>query len=133
MGKNYSNVEIGTLKTDLAEKKRVMLGEQLGLTGSEVSVNYAPAGTYTPFVHSHKLNEELYIILSGKGMFMVDGEEFAVKEGSAIRVAPLGVRAIKADEDMAFICVQAQNESLTQATHDDGVIGGDFKASWMED
>lgn len=39
------------------------LNEQLELTGSEVSINELPAGASVPFVHVHKRNEELYIIL----------------------------------------------------------------------
>lgn len=132
MKKNYHVTEIGTLKEDLAKRERIMVGETLGLTGSEISLNYAAAGKFAPFVHSHKLNEEVYIILSGKGLFMVDEEEFAVQEGSIIRVAPAGERAIKADEDMAYICIQTQAGSLTQATMDDGVITAS-KASWMKD
>lgn len=132
MEKNYSKMEIGTFKQDLAKKGRVMAGQELGLTGCEISFNYTPAGDFTPFVHVHKLNEEVYIVLSGKGRFMVDEEEFAVKEGDVIRVAPAGKRAIKADvEDLVYICIQAQSGSLTQATQQDGVLVED-KASWMK-
>ena len=132
MSKNYSIMEIGTLKEDLAKKERIMVGQELGLTGSEISLNFVPAGKYTPFVHSHKLNEEVYIILNGKGLFMVDGDEFPVQEGSIIRVAPEGERAMKAEDDIAYICIQAQAGSLTQATKDDGVIH-ESKASWMKE
>ena len=133
MGKNYSSMNIGTFKGDLAQKGRVMAGQELSLTGSEISFNYTPAGKFTPFVHSHKLNEEVYIVVSGSGKFMVDGDEFDIQEGSVIRVAPAGERAIKADggEDLAYICIQAQAGSLTQATMDDGVIS-ESKASWMK-
>lgn len=86
MDKNYSIIEIGTFKEDLANKKRIMVGQELDLTGSEISFNHTPAGGFTPFAHSHKLNEEVYIILSGNGMFMVDGDEFPIKEGSIIRI-----------------------------------------------
>lgn len=133
MEKNYSTMQMGTFKMDLAAKKRVMAGEELGLTGAEISVNYMPAGKYTPFVHSHKLNEEIYIFLSGTGAFMVDEDEFPVQEGSIIRVAPAGQRAIKAgEESLAYICIQAQAGSLTQATHEDGEVS-DGKASWMKE
>lgn len=132
MAKNYETMELGTFRQGLAEKKRVMGGQALGLTGSEVSFNYTPAGCFTPFVHSHKLNEELYIIVSGKGEFMVDGEEFPIREGSVIRVSPAGERAIKAgDEDLIFICIQTQAGSLTQSTEKDGVAS-QSKASWMK-
>jgi len=131
MDKNYSVMQIGTFGKDLAAKGRIMAGEQLGLTGCEVSFNYSPAGTFTPFVHSHKQNEETYIVISGTGMFMAGGEEFPITEGSVIRVAPAADRAIKAGEtDLSFICIQAKAGSLTQASGDDGVIT-ETKASWM--
>jgi quercetin dioxygenase-like cupin family protein len=65
-------------------------------------------------------------------MYMVDGEEFPIQEGSVIRVSPEGERAIKADTDMIHICIQAQKGSLTQATRDDGVLS-ESKASWMKE
>jgi len=134
MKKNYDIMEIGTFKEDLASKKRIESKEILSLTGSEVTFNYTPAGKYVPFVHSHKLNEEVYIILKGKGMFMVDDEEFPIQEGSVIRVSPSAKRAIAAgDEDLIHICIQAKKESLTQYTAEDGVMHLEFKASWMKD
>lgn len=124
-------MNIGTFKEGLAAKGRVMAGSELKLTGSEISFNYMPAGKYVPFVHTHKLNEEVYIIISGSGTFKADGDEFDIKEGSVIRVAPAAERAIKAgDKDLIYICIQAQAGSLTQATSDDGVII-ESKASWM--
>ena len=134
-GKNYSLVEMGSF-ADLAGKEtegmkgRFMLGKALGLTGCEVSINSSPAGAFTPFVHAHKMNEEVYIIVGGTGMFYVDGEEFPIREGSMIRVAPQGTRAIKAVEPLVFICIQANKDSLVQATMEDGVISEE-KASWM--
>ena len=121
---------------DTAKTVIVEVNENLpwvyGLTGCEISFNATPAGGFAPFVHAHKLNEEVYIIVSGGGTFMVDGEEFSVKEGDVVRVDPAGKRACKAgDEGMTYICIQAQAGSLTQATMDDGVMC-DSKASWME-
>ena len=59
--KNYSITNVGLFK-NLGEKGRLMLGEELGITGCEISMNSTPAGKFTPFVHSHKLNEEIYIV-----------------------------------------------------------------------
>ena len=135
-GKNYSVSDMGSFAS-LGDKEidggkgRAMLGAALGLTGCEVSLNSTPAGKFAPFVHSHKQNEEVYIIVKGKGTFHVDGEEFPIQEGSAIRVAPDGKRAIKAgDETLVYICIQAKKDSLTQATMEDGIINEE-KASWM--
>ena len=134
--KNYAVSTLGTYAT-LGEKEadgakgRVMLGKALGLTASEISVNSAPAGTFMPFVHSHKQNEEVYIIVSGNGVFHVDGEEFPIQEGSVIRVDPNGKRAIKAgNETLVYICMQGKSDSLMQASMDDGIINEE-KASWM--
>jgi len=132
MTKNYGLMNIGTFQKDLAEKRRIMAGEEIKLTGCEISFNNTAAGKFAPFVHSHKLNEEIYIVISGKGEFKVNDEEFAIQEGSVIRVAPSAERAIKAgDENLVYICIQAQAGSLTQATKDDGVIS-ESKASWMK-
>lgn len=109
------------------------VGDNLGLTGCEVSLNRLPAGRGTPFVHAHKKNEELYIVLRGTGFFYVDGEEFPVCEGSLVRVAPEGARVITAgSEDLYFVCIQAEANSLTQATLEDG-YRVDVRASWMKD
>lgn len=125
-------MNIGTFAGDLAAKGRIMAGSELGLSGCEISLNFTKAGEFTPFVHSHKLNEEVYIVISGKGKLSVDGEEFAIREGSIIRIAPAGERAIKAEsDDLVYLCVQAQAGSLTQATMEDGIIN-ESKASWMK-
>ncbi len=132
--KNYAKMDVGAfaaLGGKEGGKGRVMAGETLGLTGCEVSMNSLPPGGFPPFVHSHKLNEEVYIIVSGSGMFSVDGEEFPIHEGGVIRVAPEGKRAIKAgNETLVYICIQAQRGSLTQATMEDGIMNEE-KTSWM--
>lgn len=110
---------------------KYFLGRNLGLTGCEVSLNLLPAGQGMPFMHAHKKNEELYIVLGGNGRFYVDGEEFPIAEGSMVRVAPEGARGLTAgDQDLCFICIQVEAGSLTQATLDDGYRVDD-RASWM--
>ena len=42
-----------------------------------------PASAAVPFFHSHKANEENYIILSGSGKFQVNDDVFDIAEGSA--------------------------------------------------
>ena len=79
--KNYSAEHTGPFETLLQRDfmgfhGKYFIGENLGLTGCEVSLNRLPAGKGMPFVHAHKKNEELYIVLRGNGTFFVDGEEF---------------------------------------------------------
>ncbi|MCL7489696.1 MAG: cupin domain-containing protein [Desulfobulbaceae bacterium] len=135
-GKNYTAEKIGPL-ANLLDRNfkgfagKHFIGRDLGLTGCEVSLNLLPAGKGMPFVHAHKKNEELYIVLAGSGTFYVDGEEFPVGEGSLVRVAPAGARSWKAgEEDLYFICIQAEAGSLSQATLEDGMRLPD-QASWM--
>jgi len=129
--KNFSKTELGAF-TNLTEKGRVVVGESLGLTGAEISFNSFEPNVALPFVHSHKMNEEIYIIVNGNGEFMIDDDIIAVKEGDVLRIAPQGKRGIKAgDMGITYICIQAENNSLTQATENDGVME-DVKAPWME-
>lgn len=110
---------------------KLFVGHDLGLTGCEVSVNKLLAGTGMPFVHAHKKNEELYFVLRGSGTFYADGEELQLTEGSLVRVSPEGARALAAgEEDLYYICVQAEAGSLTQATLEDGYKVSNV-ASWM--
>ena len=66
---------------------RVELHEALGLTGAEVSINTVPPNGGVPFVHVHTNNEELYIVLEGKGELWIDGETLPIKAGDSFRLA----------------------------------------------
>lgn len=103
---------------------KVFLGKMLGLTGMEASLTLLQPGEAIPFAHAHKQNEELYLVVSGQGEFQVDGETFPIKAGTAIRVAPAGMRCLRAtgSEPMAYVVIQAKEKSLLQATGDDGII-----------
>ena len=118
--KSYNVTELGYL----AGISRVTLKEKLDLTGAEVSINQLPAGAAIPFSHHHKRNEEIYIVTSGKGLFLLDGTRLPVQEGTAVRVSPSCVRSIRADDStgLSYFCIQVDAGSLVQATQDDGVI-----------
>lgn len=128
-GTNYQLSSIGDIQT----LGRVTLKDVLALTGSEVSVNELPPGASVPFVRSHKRNEEVYIVLKGKGQFYIDGDEFAVEEGSVLRVDPAAARCLRADGQtpIQYICIQTEAKSLVQCTQDDGVIS-ETKPSWLK-
>jgi mannose-6-phosphate isomerase-like protein (cupin superfamily) len=127
--KNYRATSVG----DIQAKGRVTLHNELALTGSEISINELPAGVSLPFVHSHKRNEEVYIVVKGKGRFSVDGDEFEVAEGSVIRIDPAGQRCITADiqTPIRYICIQTEAGSLVQFTENDGVIL-ETRPSWLK-
>lgn len=112
------------VKTDIGNEGRVELHETLGLTGAEVSINQLPAGAGVPFVHSHKQNEEIYGILSGKGSVVLDGETVQLTAGDWLKVAPAAKRQFStaADTGMTFICIQVKEHSLAGFTADDAVV-----------
>ncbi len=127
-GKNYKASSFG----EINKVGRVTLHDELILTGSEISINNLPAGVSVPFVHAHKRNEEVYVVLAGKGQFYVDGEEFDVEEGSVLRLDPAAARCIKAgiQGPLRYMCIQTEAKSLIQFTENDGVPV-DGKPSWL--
>lgn len=111
-------------KTTIGNEGRVELHETLGLTGAEVSINQLPAGAGVPFVHSHKQNEEIYGILSGKGSVVLDGETVQLTAGDWLKVSPAAKRQFSAaaDTGMTFVCIQVKEHSLAGFTADDAVV-----------
>ncbi len=69
---------------------KLFLREWLGASGVELSWSCLPVGSGVPFLHAHHEHEEIYLFTGGEGEFQVDGEIFAVAEGSVVRVAPNG-------------------------------------------
>lgn len=122
---SFQFFDFGTLN-DLASQfnGKVFLHDALGLTSCEISVNAVPKGGKAPFVHSHKQNEEIYIFLKGTGCVTLDGQDFDVKEGSCLRVAPSVKRMLEntGDEALQFICIQAKENALEQFAMTDGII-----------
>lgn len=115
--KNYT-------KTSIRNEGRTELHETLALTGAEISINKLPAGANVPFVHSHKNNEEIYGILSGKGKVIIDSEDIALTSGDWIRISPSAKRQFFAgnDSEITFICIQVKENSLDGFTADDAII-----------
>ena len=82
---------------------------QLGLTGVALGlINLPPHEGYT-FTHTHREQEEVYMVLEGAGRLLIDGEELALAAGDIIRVDPAGRRALKNDGDtpLRIICAGA--------------------------
>lgn len=144
MNNNYAVFEIGALEkldqhsfsTPLlpsAVKGKKFLKNELGLTAMEVSFNKFPPGAAMPFYHRHREHEELYLFLKGRGQFQIDGQTINVKEGTAIRVAPAGVRAWRnnSDQDLYYVVIQAQANSLPKGTIEDGVAV-DQQMTWKD-
>ena len=111
-------------KVSVASDARTELHDKLSLAGAEISINNLPAGAGVPFVHSHKNNEEIYAILTGKGKAVIDGETVELAAGDWIRISPAAKRQFFASEDTAisFACIQVKENSLEGYTKDDAVM-----------
>jgi uncharacterized cupin superfamily protein len=79
----------GFLPTDPAtaarfDANRAFLGTALGLSKLGVNVTAVkPGKTAYPF-HSHRANDELFLILAGRGELRLGAQRYAVKEGDLI-------------------------------------------------
>lgn len=120
-GNKFAHVSVGNLHT--FEGKQ-FVKDATGATSCEISFGTLPTGAAVPFFHSHKVNEENYIILSGAGKFQVNDLVFDVAEGSVIRVSTDCDRNLKCTSEapMTYICIQATEGSLGACTADDAVI-----------
>lgn len=120
-GEKFVHASVGSLH---GFEGKQFVKEATGATSCEISFGTLPTGAAVPFFHSHKVNEENYIILSGAGKFQVDGDVFDITEGSVIRVSTNCDRNIKCTyaEPMTYICIQAKEGSLEGYTMTDAEI-----------
>ena len=72
---------------------KLFLRNFLGSAGLEMSLNVVPPGKGIPFLHRHQQNDEVYVVVGGRGQFLVDGECIDVAEGSVLRISPPAARA----------------------------------------
>lgn len=117
----FAHASVGSLH---GFEGKQFLKDATGATSCEISFGTLPAGAAVPFFHSHKENEENYIILSGAGKFQVNDSVFDVAEGSVIRVSTNSDRNLKCTSDapMTYICIQAKESSLGGYTMTDAEI-----------
>jgi len=120
-GEKFSHATVGSL---CGFEGKQFMKDVTGATSCEISFGTLPTGAAVPFFHSHKENEENYIILNGAGKFQVDGEVFDVAEGSVIRVTTNCDRNLKCTSDapLTYICIQAKEGSLGGYTMTDAEI-----------
>ncbi len=121
-GEKYSHGSIGNI-ADFEGK--IFIKDELKESSCEISFGTLAPGQAVPFFHSHKLNEENYIVLSGKGLFQVNDSVFPIEEGSVVRVATDCDRNIKNTSEtnrLVYICIQAKEGSLDGYTMTDAII-----------
>jgi mannose-6-phosphate isomerase-like protein (cupin superfamily) len=107
-----------------SDQVKHFLHDYLGLTSMEVSVTAYPPNHAFHLFHSHRENEELYIVTKGEGEMQLDKEIFPLTEGTVIRVEPNVVRNLRSAPNcgLQFICVQARMNSLKQFNSPDVIF-----------
>lgn len=120
-GEKFAHASVGDLHNF---DGKLFIKEATGATSCEISFGTLPTGAAVPFFHSHKANEENYIILSGAGKFQVDDQVFDIAEGSVVRVATDCDRNLRCTSEppMTYICIQAKEGSLEGYTMTDAAI-----------
>ena len=111
---------------------KAFLGELIGLTGMEVSLNKDAPNTGVDFFHSHKNNEEVYIFIGGAGEMVVGDDRFPVEEGSVVRVATGVKRAWwnTGQDDLYYVVIQAPTDGLKTSKLNDAELV-DEKVPWV--
>lgn len=61
-------------------------------------IRYDP-GVPAPIDHSHRVQEEAYVVIGGSGTIVLDGEAHAIRQWDVIRVSPSTVRRLEAGDD----------------------------------
>ena len=81
------------------------------------------ANLRSPMAHSHREQEEAYVVVSGSGRILLDDEVHELRQWDVVRVAPEVVRAFEAGPDgLDIIAVGGPKPE-----QGDGVLG---EANW---
>jgi mannose-6-phosphate isomerase-like protein (cupin superfamily) len=116
----------------LPTRGKLFLKNLLGSAGLEMSLNVVPPGKAIPFLHRHRENDELYVVVGGRGQFLVDGECIDVAEGSVLCMKPPASRAWRNNSEapLYFLCIQYRSDSvIAGGTHDGQKVEG--KPTWV--
>jgi len=82
-----------------------LLRDDIKLTSLGMGFARLAAGKGYTFLHKHENQEEIYIVLNGKGVIYLDGELIDLNPGDVVRVNPEVYRAIKADDESELVCL----------------------------
>jgi mannose-6-phosphate isomerase-like protein (cupin superfamily) len=82
----------------------------LGLEQSGLSYQRIPPGYRFPYGHTHRTQEEVYVVIRGDGRMKLDDEIIELREWDAVRVAPGTWRGYEAGpEGLEILVIAAPN------------------------
>lgn len=112
----------------------------LGLTGAALGLINLPPGQGYTFTHHHREQEEVYMVLAGRGQLLIDGELVPLAAGDMVRVDPASQRALNNDGEipLQIICAGAvpagyPKDPGARYLIDDGVPNYDDIPPWCTD
>jgi mannose-6-phosphate isomerase-like protein (cupin superfamily) len=87
-----------------------MATKALGLEQSGLTYQRVPPGYRFPYGHTHKKQEEVYVVVRGGGRMKVDEEIVELREWDAVRVPPGAWRGYEAGpEGLEILVIGAPN------------------------
>jgi quercetin dioxygenase-like cupin family protein len=100
---DYSKVNLREVDDDTGGRVEGMSGAfgRKYLDSRDLGVSlwtFAP-GLRAPFAHSHREQEEAYVVVSGSGRMRVNDEVIELQPWDVVRVAPEAVRGMEAGPD----------------------------------
>ena len=69
----WAEFRLGPPDVPLPARGKLFLRGLPGSAGLEVSLNAVPPGKAIPFLHQHWENDEVYVVVGGRGQLLVDG------------------------------------------------------------
>ena len=100
---NYAKVNLLELEDSVGDRAPEVEGRfgRTALGSRDIGVShfrYAP-GFRSPVAHRHREQEEVYVVVSGSGRVLLDGEPLPLQQWDTVRVAPEVVRAFESGSD----------------------------------
>ncbi len=116
------------------------LRDVLDLKGVATSFARIPAGKGYTFIHQHENQEEVYIVLGGKGIIYIDGEIIDLSPGDMVKVDAIARRCLKADDNSELVCLILgalpadgfPRKASSSTLIDDGIPDWDNLPPWYE-
>lgn len=109
---------------------------QLGLQGVALGLIRLPPDEGYTFTHRHRKQEEVYLVIEGSGLILVDDDLLELRKGDAVRVSPVARRALKAHkEGLLVVCAGGVPQGYPENPNsryliDDGIPDYDDIPPW---
>jgi mannose-6-phosphate isomerase-like protein (cupin superfamily) len=127
---SFSAVNLLEVEDSVGERAPGVQGrfgrKHLGSRDLGVSHFRYEANLRSPMAHSHREQEEAYVVVAGSGRMLLDGEVLALRQWDVVRVAPEVVRSFEAGpEGLELIAIGGPKPA-----DGDGVMG---TATWPDE